>query len=222
MASKGYMIWTCDRALPEETIEYIQNTIGRRKLYGAVLNDTNTTTPNDAKATYNCAEDWKKDWKKYRNEWEKILMDGSRFGTVLTASLPSNHPEPYFWQGPLVRRFIKNKSPSKLMKAQPCPESIAFIKPLDEALSPTNGMFKIYRGSEHLQTEEELRASGIPGETVFIARNQLLVIRPVWVETSDEGGAIFLWAGYSSHLIELYDYKARDFIQAAYTGGMMD
>uniref|UniRef100_A0A093VY68 Uncharacterized protein n=2 Tax=Talaromyces marneffei PM1 TaxID=1077442 RepID=A0A093VY68_TALMA len=78
MASKGYMIWTCDRALPEETIEYIQNTIGRRKLYGAVLNDTNTTTPNDAKATYNCAEDWKKDWKKYRNEWEKILMDGSR------------------------------------------------------------------------------------------------------------------------------------------------
>lgn len=108
------------------------------------------------------------------------------------------------------------------MKAQPCPESIAFIKPLDEALTPANGMFKIYPGSEHLQTEEELRASGIPGETVFIARNQLLVIGPVWVETRDEGGAIFLWAGYSSHLIGLYDYKALDFIQAAYSGGVMD
>jgi hypothetical protein len=66
MASKGYMIWTCDRALPEDTIENIQNAIGRRKLYGAI--------PGDTKATYNCADDW----KKYRNEWKKILMDGSR------------------------------------------------------------------------------------------------------------------------------------------------
>jgi hypothetical protein len=66
MASKGYMIWTCDRVLPEETIQSIQNAIDRRKLYGAL--------PTDTKATYNCADDW----KKYRNEWKKILMDGSR------------------------------------------------------------------------------------------------------------------------------------------------
>lgn len=108
------------------------------------------------------------------------------------------------------------------MKAQPCPEAIAFIKPLYEALTPANGMFKIYPGSEHLQTEEELRASGISSESVFIARNQLLVIGSVWVETRGEGGAVFLWAGYSSHLMGLYDKpNALDFIQVAFSGSVI-
>ncbi|EED21211.1 hypothetical protein TSTA_084420 [Talaromyces stipitatus ATCC 10500] len=210
MAGKGYMIWNCNRPLPGETIKSIQDAVERDKLYGPLLDET--------KATYNCADDW----KKHREEWKKIIMDGSRFEIIITASLPSDRAEPYFWQGPLVGRFVKNRSLSRFRKAQPCPESIAFLKPLDEALTPANGMFKIYPGSENLQTEEELRASGISAETVSIGRNQLLVIGPVWVETRDEGRAVFLWAGYSTNLIGIDDNKALDFIQAAYKGNAVD
>ncbi|EED14981.1 conserved hypothetical protein [Talaromyces stipitatus ATCC 10500] len=210
MTGKGYMIWNCNRPLPGETIKGIQDTVERDKLYGPLLDET--------RATYNCAEDW----KNHREEWKKIIMDGSRFEIIVTASLPSDRAEPYFWQGPLVGRFVKNRSLSRLRKAQPCPASIAFIKPLDEALTPANGMFNIYPGSENLQTEEELMASGIPAETVIIGRNQLLVIGSVWVETRDEGGAVFLWAGYSSNLIGIDDNKALEFIQAAYKGDAVD
>lgn len=105
--------------------------------------------------------------------------------------------------------FVPNKFGGRLQKAHPCPEpSVSVVIPLRNGLGPENGMWKIYPGSHKIQTEEELRASGIIPKEIRVGPTEALVIAGgLWMETSEYGGGTFMWLGFSEIPVGLYFSK---------------
>ncbi|PKX88393.1 uncharacterized protein P174DRAFT_74289 [Aspergillus novofumigatus IBT 16806] len=66
-------------------------------------------------------------------------------------------------------------------------------------------MFKVYSGSHYIETEDELRRSGIKPVEVRVRADQVLFTHGgLWVETLGSCGGNLMWMGVSTDLVGLH------------------
>lgn len=107
-------------------------------------------------------------------------------------------------QGPIIHNLAPSSTdPIRLRKAHPCREGISIWRPVRVGLGPENGLFKVYPGSHHIRTEDELRRSNIePVEIRIRAEQVLIAYGGLWIEERS-GNGLVMWMGVSTGIIGL-------------------
>lgn len=123
-------------------------------------------------------------------------------------------------QGPIIHNLAPSPTRNRLRKAHPCREGISIWRPVRGGLGPENGLFKVYPGSHHIRTEDELQNSKIEPVEIRISANQVLIAYgSLWIEEGN-GDGVLMWMGVSAGIIGLQiDKYCLTFVALAHGAG---
>ncbi|KAL4755586.1 uncharacterized protein BDW70DRAFT_165357 [Aspergillus foveolatus] len=120
-----------------------------------------------------------------------------------------------FRQGPVLAST--SGTGARLRKAHPCRRAISVWKPVVESVGPEQGLFRVYPGSHHLSSQDEVRKSGIQAVDIRIPADQVLFTHGgLWIEERSMDGFL-LWMGMSTEIIGLHiDKYSLEFVALAH------
>ncbi|KAL4912363.1 hypothetical protein BDW62DRAFT_216428 [Aspergillus aurantiobrunneus] len=132
-------------------------------------------------------------------QWQKFMEYGINLDVALLRYLGTARG--VFRQGPVLASSASDTGTS-LRKAHPCRCAISIWRPMRGSIGPEHGLFKVYPGSHHLNTEDELRSSEIQAVDMQIHADQT---------------AFLLWMGISTEIIGLHiDKYCLEFVALAH------
>lgn len=118
--------------------------------------------------------------------------------------------------------MVLSPSQPSPLRAHPCPGGFSIWRPVLGNLGPEDGLFKVYPGSHHIRTEEELRHSKIDAVELRIRADQILIVHGgLWIEQGGGGSGLLMWIGVSTEIVGLHvDKYSLDFVALAYGAEM--
>ncbi|GFF89668.1 hypothetical protein IFM61392_00848 [Aspergillus lentulus] len=206
MEERGYYLVNSNPEPSNDQVEVIEDSVGKNELYGDPQAGTLPTK------YFN--------WEIHGQETKRLWKTFMDIGINLDVNFLSHFENvgSTFQQGPIIVRFVPNTAAASLKRSHPCRDGLSIWRPIRNSLGPENGMFKVYPGSHHVGTEEELRRSGIKADEVRVRADQVLFTHGgLWIETLGSGGGALMWMGVSTDLVGLHiDRYSLHFIADAY------
>ncbi|KAL4948887.1 hypothetical protein BDW69DRAFT_203236 [Aspergillus filifer] len=146
-----------------------------------------------------------------KTQWQGVMEYGINMDVALLRHFGT--AKGVFRQGPVLA-LSTSGTRTGLRKAHPCRCGMSLWRPM----CGTIGLLKVYPGSHHISTEDELRRSGIKAVNIQILVDQALFTDGgIWVE-EDSRDDFLLWMGMSKGIIGLYiDRYCLEFVALAYS-----
>ncbi|KAE8363894.1 hypothetical protein BDV27DRAFT_158356 [Aspergillus caelatus] len=212
MDNKGYYVIASKPAPNGTFVQQVKESVERNNRHG--LSDPGTE----------CFFDWRTYGVPTKKLWIQFMNFGFNLDINLVARFGRDHD--LMIQGPfIISHFVagkhKREDESQLRRAHPCSDGISIWRPLGGKVGPENGMFKVYPGSHNIESEQELRNSGLHADEIHLHADQILITAGgLWIEYNQSKGGIIMWMGYSEDLVGLhFDRHSLDFLVAAYNAG---
>ncbi|KAL4745849.1 hypothetical protein BDW72DRAFT_207842 [Aspergillus terricola var. indicus] len=153
-----------------------------------------------------------------KKQWQKFMEYGINVFMQLDVALLRylGTARGVFRQGPVLASSTRGTG-TRLRKTHPCPCAISVWRPVGGSIGPEQGLFKVYPESHHLNTQDELRRSGIQAVDIRIPADQVLFTHGgLWIEERSMDGFL-LWMGMSTEIIGLHiDKYSLEFVALAH------
>ncbi|OJJ52296.1 hypothetical protein ASPSYDRAFT_164973 [Aspergillus sydowii CBS 593.65] len=156
-----------------------------------------------------------------RQEWQQLMEHNFNLDVLVLLRYFGTTKGGSIWQGPIIHNLAPSSTGTGLRRAHPCREAISIWRPVGRGLGPENGLFKVYPGSHHIRTEDELRNSKIDPVEIRVRADQVLITYGgLWIEEGS-GDGILIWMGVSVEIIGLHiDKYCLAFVAEAYNASL--
>ncbi|KAH3504780.1 hypothetical protein KXW24_007716 [Aspergillus fumigatus] len=189
MEENGYCLYTSAQRPEESLLQDIEDSIGSHIQPG-------TTPP-----TYFDSADRPKAVKEL---WKNFVNYGINLPVILLPLFEDTSTLQF--QGPIIVSDIASplRTTAALRRSHPCRDGISVWRPIQKGVGPEDGLFKVYRRSHAIETEQKLRESGIRAADIRIRADQVLITRGgLWIEEQSGAGRL-MWMGFSEESIGLH------------------
>ncbi|KAK9604842.1 hypothetical protein V6Z93_002790 [Aspergillus fumigatus] len=189
MEVRGFYVYTSTQRPGEALVQDVENSVGSH------------SQPRTAPTTYFDSADRPKEVKEL---WKSFINYGINLPVILLSQFPATSNLQF--QGPIIVSEIASplRTTAPLRRSHPCRDGISVWRPIRKDVGPEDGLFKVYPGSHRIESEQELRESGICADDISIRADQVLITHGgLWIEERS-GAGLLMWMGVSEESIGLH------------------
>ncbi|RHZ45043.1 uncharacterized protein CDV56_104182 [Aspergillus thermomutatus] len=111
--------------------------------------------------------------KEVRELWKDFINYGINLPVILLPLFKDTSD--LQCQGPIIVSEMVSPpgTPATLRRSHPCRDGISIWRPIRNGVGPEHGLFRVYPRSRMIESEQELRESGIPALDIRIRADQV-------------------------------------------------